>query len=63
MQENYATVGYVNFLFGIYCATWARNSNRNPWLWFFFALFLAPIAGIVLVMKNRDRRRAPGSFS
>jgi len=61
VDDNYATVGYVNFLFGIYCATWAKNSNRNPWLWFFFALFLAPIAGIVLAAKNRDDAKANAS--
>jgi hypothetical protein len=57
LENNYATVGYVNFLFGIFCATWARNSKRSPWLWFFFGFFLAPIAGIVLAVKNRDDLR------
>jgi len=58
MEKEYATVGYVNFLFGIFCATWARTSSRNPWSWFFFGLFLAPIAGIVLAAKHRDDSRA-----
>jgi len=52
MDDNYATVGYVNFLFGLFCASWAQNTNRSAWGWFFFGLFLAPIAGIVLVSKN-----------
>jgi len=54
LEKDYATVGYVNFLFGIFCAYWARTSNRDSWLWFFFGFFLAPIAGIVLISKNRD---------
>jgi len=52
MENNYATVGYVNFLFGLYCAKWAQNTNRSSWGWFFFGVFLAPIAGLVLVSKN-----------
>lgn len=55
MEKNYATVGYVNFLFGLFCATWAQNTNRNPWGWFFFGFFLAPIAGLVLVSKNSGK--------
>lgn len=54
MEKNYATVGYVNFLFGLYCAQWAQNTNRSAWGWFFFGLFLAPIAGLVLVSKNNS---------
>ena len=57
MDREYATVGYVNFLFGVWCSTWARNSGRDPWGWFFFGLFLAPIAGIVLAGKHRDDHR------
>jgi hypothetical protein len=52
MEGKYATVGYVNFLFGLFCASWAQNTNRSAWGWFFFGFFLAPIAGIVLVAKN-----------
>ena len=54
MDNEYATVGYVNFLFGIWCAKWAQNTNHNPWGWFFFGLFLAPIAGIVMLTKGND---------
>lgn len=24
-------------LFGAFCALWAQNTGRNPWLWFFLA--------------------------
>jgi hypothetical protein len=54
LEENYATVGYVNFLFGLFFATWAKNTNRNAWGWFFFGLFLAPIAGLVMVSRKND---------
>ena len=53
LGNNYATVGYVNFLFGLFCANWAKNTNRSSWGWFFFGFFLAPIAGLVLVSKNK----------
>ena len=54
VSSNYASVGFVTFLFGIFCAYWAQMTKRNAWLWFFFGLILAPIAGVVLVVKNRD---------
>jgi fatty acid desaturase len=32
--------GFVFFLFGGFCALWAQNTGRSPWLWFFLvALF------------------------
>lgn len=52
MDGNYASVGYVNFLFGIFCAEWAKSSGRRPWLWFFMGLLFAPITGIVLASKH-----------
>lgn len=39
-------------LFGFFCAWWAQQGNRNPWLWFFFGTFLAPIAGLTLLGLN-----------
>jgi len=51
MEHNFATQGMVSFLFGIFCAYWAQETDRNPWLWFFFGFFLPPIAGIVYVLK------------
>jgi hypothetical protein len=29
-------------------------TRRNSWVWFFFGLFLGPIAGVVLLYKNRN---------
>jgi hypothetical protein len=58
MDGNYARVGFVTFLFGIFCAYWAQVTKRNAWAWFFFGLFLAPIAGVVLLYKNSKERAA-----
>ena len=52
MERAYATVGYVGLLFGMFCAYWGQASGRNAWGWFFFGLFLAPLAGAVLLHLN-----------
>ena len=52
MNQNYASVAYVNFLFGIFCAHWAQNTHRSSWLWFFLGGAFGPLAGIALVVKN-----------
>ena len=57
LDGKYASVGFVTFLFGIFCAYWAQTTNRNAWAWFFFGLFLAPVAGVVLLSKNSKDRR------
>ena len=44
----------LGFLFGAFCALWAQNTRRNPWLWFFLGLFFSVIAVIVLLVKNSD---------
>jgi hypothetical protein len=48
--------GAVLFLFGAFCALWAQNTGRNPWLWFFLGLFCSCITVIVLLSKNSDDR-------
>jgi hypothetical protein len=58
MNGTYAQVGFVTFLFGIFSAYWAQITGRNAWAWFFFGLFLAPIAGVVLLYKNAKDRGA-----
>lgn len=57
MEDYYAPVGYVNILFGIFCAVWAQDTDRRAWLWFFTGLFFGPITGIVLASKNAAQRR------
>lgn len=45
--------------FGFFAAWWAGQRGRNPWLWFAFGVLLMPLAGVVLLMLDRDRP-APG---
>jgi len=45
------------FAFGIFCAYWAQQNNRNAWLWFFAGALLMPVAGIVLLMTNNEIRK------
>ena len=52
-EGNYASVALVHFLFGVFCAHWAQNTERNPWLWFFLGFFFAPITGLVLLGENK----------
>jgi len=61
MNQDYATVGFVTFHFGIFCAYWAQQTNRSAWLWFFMGLFFAPITGVVLLSKNREDRHPSGA--
>ncbi|HRE79700.1 MAG TPA: hypothetical protein PLN52_01570 [Opitutaceae bacterium] len=54
--------GLVLFLFGAFCALWAKNSGRSAWLWFFLGLFFSVITVLVLLSKNsRDRDEDPRS--
>jgi hypothetical protein len=58
---EYAPVGLVFYLFAIFCAYWAQNTERNAWLWFFVGWFFAPITGLVLLKKNSRGRSTPGA--
>ena len=53
---NYASVGLVQFLFGIFCAYWAQTKGRSAWGWFFLGLFFAPITGLVLLSENQKAK-------
>ncbi len=58
--QSHGSDGAALFLFGAFCALWAQNTNRNPWLWFFLGLFFNVITVIVLLAKNsEDRHRRP----
>jgi hypothetical protein len=53
-------VGYsAPVLFGVFCAWWAQQTNRNPWLWFFFGALLSPLAGLALLAFNRETPSEP----
>jgi uncharacterized BrkB/YihY/UPF0761 family membrane protein len=58
-QVSDASDGAVFFLFGAFCALWAQNTRRSPWLWFFVGLFFSVIAVLVLLYKNSQDWRAP----
>lgn len=57
-QDN----GYGGFillvLVGVFCALWAQNTGRNPWLWFFLGVFFHWITLLVLLAKNARNRTA-----
>jgi len=54
--------GGVAFLFGAFCALWAQNTGRSPWLWFFLGLIFSVITAIVLLAKNaNDKKRITAS--
>jgi uncharacterized BrkB/YihY/UPF0761 family membrane protein len=43
---GYASEGFVLFLFAAFCALWAQNTGRNPWVWFILGGVLSVIAVI-----------------
>ena len=51
---HHADEGAALWLFGAFCALWAQNTKRNPWLWFFLGLFFSVITVLVLLKKNSD---------
>jgi hypothetical protein len=56
IEEN--EVGWtVLLLFGGFCALWAQDTGRNPWLWFVLGLIFNAIAVIVLLWKNSNDRK------
>ena len=61
LRRDYGTVSGVFFLFAAFCALWAQNTNRNPWLWFFLGWFFHVLTVLVVLAKNSDdQRRARG---
>lgn len=50
--------GAVLFLFGVFCALWAQNTDRNPWLWFFLGMLFSIVTVLVLLAKNSEDRKA-----
>src|SRR6266567_166927 len=51
--------GVALFLFGAFCALWAQNTGRNPWLWFFLGMFFNVITVLVLLSKNSKDKLRP----
>ena len=44
----------VVFLFGAFCALWAQNTGRNPWLWFFLGLLFSVFTIFFVLTKNAN---------
>ncbi len=55
--EGKSSIGAVLFLYGVFCALWAQNTGRNPWLWFITGMLFSVITAIVLLVKNSDDRK------
>ncbi len=55
--DDLASAGFVMFLFGAFCALWAKNSGRNAWLWFFLGAIFNFITVLVLLWKNSADRK------
>jgi hypothetical protein len=51
-MDEYATTGMILYLFGLFCAYWAQQTRRSPWLCFFAGALFAPITDIILVVKH-----------
>lgn len=59
MTPDFASLGYVNFLFAVFCAWWAMHSGRNPWLWFLLGWLLSVLAALLLLYRSgQDRARS-----
>jgi hypothetical protein len=53
-SDEARNTGGVLFLFGAFCALWAQNTGRNPWLWFFLGFAFSVITVFFLLTKNAD---------
>jgi hypothetical protein len=50
--NHHEDAGLAAFFCAAFCALWAQNTKRNPWLWFFLGLFFNIIVIFVLLYKN-----------
>ena len=57
--SSVASTVLVAFLFAIFVAHWAQNTQRNTLLWFVFGFVLPPFAGLVLLWKNSRQNQIP----
>jgi hypothetical protein len=59
LAEESAPTGLVLFLFGAFCALWAQNTGRSPWLWFVLGVVFSIFTVVSLLHKNAaDAREA-----
>ncbi len=57
LKNQVDDVGVILVFFAFFCALWAQNTGRNPWLWFFLGLFFHIITGFVLLYKNSSDKK------
>ena len=57
IAERSSVAGGLAMLFGGFCALWAQNTGRNPWLWFILGLFLSVVAMVLVLYRNRPSAR------
>ncbi|MEM6553620.1 MAG: hypothetical protein AAF750_16000 [Planctomycetota bacterium] len=60
--EDVAPGLFCAFLAGVFCALWAQNTKRNPWVWFFLGVLFHVITLLVLLYKN-SRSQDAGDVS
>jgi len=51
MENTFATFGLTSFCFGVFCAYWAKQTDRDVLVWLLFGMFLTPFAGLFIVAK------------
>jgi hypothetical protein len=57
--KNTANLGILTLLTASFCALWAQNTGRSPWLWFFGGLFFSIIPVLMLLYYNaQDLKKA-----
>ena len=60
---NRSMGGAIVILFGAFCALWALNTNRNPWLWFFAGAFFLAAGALAAVLRVLGFAATPCSAS
>jgi hypothetical protein len=55
--NHHEDAGLAVFFCAAFCALWAQNTKRNPWLWFFLGLLFNIIVIFVLLYKNSKDKK------
>lgn len=55
VRQDHMATGFL-FLTGVFCALWAQNTNRNPWLWFFLGVIFSGLTLVILLANNAADR-------
>lgn len=57
VAERSSVAGLLALLFGGFCAMWAQNTGRNPWLWFLLGALFNILAVLLALHRNRPSAR------